>query len=191
MDYFTPQLYWPIKPEAQSYPRLLAWWASENTKHRHLWPGNAAHRVGAGGRGIPASEIVEQIRVTRAQPGATGNVFFSMRSLQNNRGNIAEALKSVYTEPALVPASPWLAKETPAKPQLAWQDKSLRISPAAEAVHLYVVRTRAEGKWTVRIHPVEKAANVVLPFPTVPERIVVTAIDRVGQESEAALAEVK
>jgi uncharacterized lipoprotein YddW (UPF0748 family) len=194
VDYFTPQLYWPIKQEAQSYPRLLAWWAGENTKRRHLWPGNAAHRVGTGARGIPASEIVDQIRATRAQPGATGNVFFSMKPLLHNRGNIGDALKTVYTEPALVPASPWLAKTTPDKPRLTWQDetqRSLRIGQAAEPVRLYVVRSRADGKWTVQIHPVAGEGTLVIPFPVMPERVVVTALDRVGNESEAAFAEVK
>src|SRR5207244_4328658 len=42
VDYFTPQLYWPIEPEKQSYPNLLKWWAKENTKGRHLWIGNNA-----------------------------------------------------------------------------------------------------------------------------------------------------
>ena len=36
VDYFTPQLYWAIAPEKQSYPKLLAWWAGQNEKGRHL-----------------------------------------------------------------------------------------------------------------------------------------------------------
>ena len=32
VDYFTPQLYWPIAQEKQSYPKLLAWWVGENTQ---------------------------------------------------------------------------------------------------------------------------------------------------------------
>ena len=44
VDYFTPQLYWPIEQEKQSYPKLLEWWAGENTKGRHLWPGNIPSR---------------------------------------------------------------------------------------------------------------------------------------------------
>ncbi len=39
-----PQLYWQIEGP-QSYSKLLAWWNSENTKHRYLWPGNGAHSV--------------------------------------------------------------------------------------------------------------------------------------------------
>ncbi|MCD6308230.1 MAG: family 10 glycosylhydrolase, partial [Candidatus Latescibacteria bacterium] len=39
VDYFTPQLYWPIRQIPQSYPVLLSWWARENTRNRNLWPG--------------------------------------------------------------------------------------------------------------------------------------------------------
>ncbi|WP_262506630.1 hypothetical protein [Sphingobacterium sp. T2] len=31
VDYFTPQLYWPIEPPQQSFVSLLKWWESENT----------------------------------------------------------------------------------------------------------------------------------------------------------------
>jgi uncharacterized lipoprotein YddW (UPF0748 family) len=117
VDFFSPQLYWPIKQEKQSYPKLLAWWAEQNPKGRHLWPGLIPSRVTGREKGWPASEIVEQIRITRGQQGATGNVLFSMKSLQRNTGGIADALKAVYAEPALVPASPWLGARPPARPK--------------------------------------------------------------------------
>ena len=108
VDYFTPQLYWPIAREAQSYPKLLAWWASQNPKGRHLWPGNIPSRVTGKEKGWPASEIGEQIRLTRLQTGAGGNVHFSMRVLMANTGGVADVLKELYKTPVPVPASPWL-----------------------------------------------------------------------------------
>ena len=39
VDYYTPQLYWAIAQEKQSFPKLLGWWVGENSKNRHLWPG--------------------------------------------------------------------------------------------------------------------------------------------------------
>ena len=53
----------------QSYPKLLAWWAEQNTKKRHLWPGNIPSRVTGQEKGWPAAEIADQIKATRAQPG--------------------------------------------------------------------------------------------------------------------------
>ena len=82
LDYFTPQLYWPIEQTAQSYPVLLNWWASQNEKGRHLWPGNYTSRVGEeSARAWPPEEIVYQVKATRGQAGATGNVHFSMKAL--------------------------------------------------------------------------------------------------------------
>lgn len=105
VDYFTPQLYWELARTDQSYPKLLAWWAGENTKHRHLWPGNNAGRAVSGGRG--RKELLAQIDITRKQNGAGGNVFFSMKSLQRNK-EVEAALKEAYAQPALIPASDWL-----------------------------------------------------------------------------------
>ncbi len=45
-DYFSPQLYWPIRGD-QSFSSLLSWWDGENVRGRHVWPGIASDRVGA------------------------------------------------------------------------------------------------------------------------------------------------
>jgi uncharacterized lipoprotein YddW (UPF0748 family) len=188
VDYFTPQLYWPIKQEKQSYPRLLAWWVGENKKSRHIWPGNIPSRVTGLERGWPAQEIADQIRTTRAQPGATGNVHFSMKPLLRNTGGVADALKSVYTEPALVPATPWLGTKPPAEPKVAWRDVSgkpaLDIQTASEDVRLLVVRSRHRGKWTIRIH--QTGPRLILRFEERPDAVAVSAIDRNGMESRPA-----
>lgn len=106
VDYLAPQLYWPIDQKEQSFPALLAWWASQGSRGSALWPGIAASRVGfeEGGKGWPAKEIVEQIRRTRAHPGATGHILFSARALLENRAGLAtELLKDVWAEPASLP----------------------------------------------------------------------------------------
>jgi uncharacterized lipoprotein YddW (UPF0748 family) len=100
VDYWTPQLYWVIDKPAQSYPVLLDWWAKENTKGRHLWPGNYTGRHSA-------DEIGRQIDLTRKSGTATGNVHFSMKSLS---GEKFEKLKTKYAEPALIPETPWLGQ---------------------------------------------------------------------------------
>src|ERR1041385_646969 len=45
VDYFSPQLYWPIAPRELSFPALLQWWAAQNSRGRHLWPGIAAFKA--------------------------------------------------------------------------------------------------------------------------------------------------
>src|SRR5690606_16347473 len=75
-DYLAPQLYWPIAQRPQSYATLLRWWPTQNPLHRHLWPGNNASRTMAAD-GWPLDEILDQVRLTRQQPGAGGNIHFS------------------------------------------------------------------------------------------------------------------
>ncbi len=185
-DYYSPQLYWPVGSEKQSFPKLLAWWAGENAKGRHLWPGLYTSRVTGAAKGWPASEVEAQITATRAQPGATGHVHFSMKALANNPGGVADAIKAAYAEPALVPATPWAGLAPPAAPVVAWTDAGLRVAPAGDGVRLVVVRAFAGGAWTTAIRPAGGDGTTV-PFATRPTRVVVTAVDRAGTESEPAV----
>ena len=122
-DYFTPQLYWPIAQTAQSFPVLLNWWAGENVKGRHLWPGAFTSRAYGAEARWPKEEIEYQIRTTRGHAGSTGLIHFSAIYLlgpdaQNENGLASHLRRTVYTEPALVPASPWLGTaDTPATPE--------------------------------------------------------------------------
>jgi uncharacterized lipoprotein YddW (UPF0748 family) len=186
VDYFSPQLYWRIGQEKQSYPKLLAWWAGENTRGRHLWPGNYTSRVTGTAKGWPASEIVEQVKLTRAQKGATGNVHFSMKALLHNNGGVADALKEVYAEPALVPASPWLKEKPPARPEVEWApgQRTLTIRPGGEGVRLYVVRRQTAGGWVLRLLPAGGTRPVTVTFEEAPARVAVSAVGRTGNESE-------
>ena len=46
LDYLTPQIYWQVESKEQPYAKLLEWWAEQNVKQRHLWPGNFTSKVG-------------------------------------------------------------------------------------------------------------------------------------------------
>jgi uncharacterized lipoprotein YddW (UPF0748 family) len=118
-DYFTPQLYWPIKQIPQSYPVLLKYWATNNPSARHFWPGNFTSRTSPSEGNWPSQELVDQINLTRGQAGAGGNVHFSMKAFMEDYNGIATALKQgPYKDPALVPASPWLGNRKPGVPSL-------------------------------------------------------------------------
>lgn len=185
-DYFTPQLYWPIAQEKQSYPKLLAWWAGENKKDRQLWIGNYTSRVTGMEKSWPASEIAEQIKVTRNQKGASGNIHFSMKALMKNAGGVADAIRDVYKEPALVPAIPWDGSSAPAAPKSRGEGSGalvLSIQPGDKTpVRWYVVRSLQDGRWTTQIVPGDKARATIAGIP---QRWHVTAVNRYGQASEA------
>ena len=201
VDYYTPQLYWPIAQTAQSYPTLLAWWVGENVRQRHIWAGNYTNKAGANGEsGWRAEEVLAQIALTRAQPGATGNVHFSGRAFLENPDSLHEKLRAVpYAEPALVPATPWLGAKAPAAPRLTMHPARAVANPSsADTLHTVgKIELHPGGKtrpflWTVRSRPdstsgwttsILAGTTEELPVPAAGGEVVVTAIDRVGNES--------
>ena len=100
-DYLAPQLYWSIEPPAQSFPVLLEWWRAQSTLGRPIWPGLASTRIG---EKRPAKEIADQIALTRKGTSAPGHIHWNMKSLMQNRGGIADLLKTeVYASGGSMP----------------------------------------------------------------------------------------
>ncbi len=185
VDYFTPQLYWPIAQEKQSYPRLLGWWAGENKRGRHLWPGNIPSRVTGTAKGWPAHEIADQIKVTRAQNGASGNVHFSMKPLLRNTGGVADTLAGVYADVALVPACPWLNKTSPAAPAVTTTNREWEVRFAnPDTIRLMIVQHRVAGRWHSTVYTCsDRPQPVRIPRMSSVEELRVSVIDRFGLES--------
>jgi uncharacterized lipoprotein YddW (UPF0748 family) len=187
IDYFAPQLYWPIESPKQSFPLLLQWWARQNAKDRLLVPGLDITRV----RGeLKPAEILNQIRLTRRQSSAAGNVHWNLGSLMRNTA-LAEALsREVYAQPALVPATPWLSRARLPRPSLAGA-MSRRTTEAQfawtlagkEAVARWLVQSRTRGEWRTEILP---ASVLGLRFGSPPDVVAVSAVDRYGNASAPA-----
>jgi uncharacterized lipoprotein YddW (UPF0748 family) len=189
VDYFTPQLYWPIAQEKQSFPKLLDWWAGENKKQRHLWPGLYTSRVTGAEKGWPAREVVDQIEVVRRTEGSDGVIHFSMKALMRNSGGVADAVKLAYAEPALVPGTPWLAgKEPVAKPVVerieAKGKPALRVA-AADGVRFIVTRSLVGESWTTDIRGTAAKGATTVPLPAGAARVLVQVVDRTGRLSDA------
>jgi len=109
-DYFSPQLYWPIYKTDQSFPLLLSWWKSINTKKRHLWVGiNLASKYTE--NKDKASEYSSQIYISRTLLGDDAGVLqFRMSWLLENIGGIKDTwINKVYKKSALVPKTKWVA----------------------------------------------------------------------------------
>jgi uncharacterized lipoprotein YddW (UPF0748 family) len=190
MDYCSPQLYWPIAQEKQSFPKLLDWWAGENKKHRHLWPGLYTSRVTGGTKSWPAQEVVDQIEITRKQPAGSGVVHFSMKAFLKNTGGVADAVKKAYSEAALVPESAWPAEGKAPSPPSVTREKDdgkarFRVK-GAEGTRFVVTRTFVGETWQTDVRGVDSNGECTFWMPTGP--VVVSAIDRVGRESERVLA---
>jgi uncharacterized lipoprotein YddW (UPF0748 family) len=185
LDYLSPQLYWPIDQREQSFPALLQWWSEQNVKHRHLWPGLNAVNVGTKWK---PDEIARQIQIVRKQSGASGEIFYHLRTLPENRA-LADVIRAQYPQPALVPASPWLDSLSPDKPKLTIGESraGLRFEWATsggEPAWLWVLQFRTNEVWTMEILPANQATRTF--FGSQPDVIAVSAVDRVGNESEPA-----
>ncbi len=204
IDYWTPQLYWPTRQIPQSYPVLLGWWARQNTHNRNLWPGLFTSKIKDE---TGALENFSQIMITRGiVPDGPGNVHFSMKALQRNYGGISEILMDgPYKHAALVPPSPWLDDQAPAAPLV-------EIEPKAGNAHInwlhedqgdvnkWVVYVQRGKGWTYQILGSE-IESLILPLtirsedgmtpPEVLNKIAVTAVDRVGNESERTVLSVR
>ncbi len=191
VDYMAPQLYWPIGAKAQSYPVLLKWWGEQNAYGRHVWPGNFTSRAGTR-PDWPASEVVQQVRATRADRTATGNIHFSMRSLMKNQSGIADALsRQLYETTALVPASPWLPGTAPVAPVVSLSASGsapstvcLSAAPrdtAASAPRWWVLRVKRADGWTTEVLPgVVRRWSLGMRIRA--ESVVVSGVDRTGRE---------
>jgi uncharacterized lipoprotein YddW (UPF0748 family) len=116
IDYFAPQLYWPINRMAQSFPVLLGWWQGENTLQRHLWPGIS---VGRDTSAKNVNEILSQVMISRGMlPQSKGIIHWSISSLTGNPNMMKGLMDGPYKQDALVPASPWLDNTPPAAPSV-------------------------------------------------------------------------
>ena len=206
VDYWTPQLYWPIKQVLQSFPVILGWWERENLKGRNLWPGMI---IGRENNEKGADEILNQIMIERGMvPDAPGHAHFSMKAFLRDSSILNASLKNgPYRREALVPPSPWLDNEPPVAPtvEAAVAGDSIRISWShqnVKDVFRWVVYYQYGTRWeytivntgtqnaTLSASRIVKAAargrQAAPPKETkeIVIRIAVSAVDRVGNESE-------
>ncbi len=199
VDYFAPQLYWSIDSYEQSFPVLLKWWTQQNSKHRHLVPGldltktvnsNPETNAERNRQRWPVQEIVNQIRLARKQTGVDGHIHWNMKSLLRNQA-LDDALQlQVYSQPALMPASPWLGNGRPVKPALTVAEASqskLRVtwtSASATNPWLWLVQARNGREWRTEILAGEKMSATWTG--DLPEVVAISAVDRNGNISAAA-----
>ncbi len=115
IDYWTPQLYWPVNQIPQSFPVLLGWWTKENVLHRNLWPGMIISRSRDE---KAADETFNQIMITRGfVPEGPGHILFSMKAFLRDSSVLNGVLKNgPYKKKAITPAFPWLDDIPPATP---------------------------------------------------------------------------
>ncbi len=161
-DYFSPQLYWKIDAPGQPFRPLLNHWIQENKSKRHIWPGLSSSRVGTGEKSYAPEELLGQVEIIRQTPGSTGEIFFSMRSLMEDKRGFADRLKTdLNGTPALIPASPGSSSpapgatpgQSPAGPSQEPGQARTRHSSRARCPTVPVHRLRQTRRPLVRLTP--------------------------------------
>ena len=199
VDYFAPQLYWPIDPPVHSFPALLRWWTEQNTRGRIICPGMESSKVGKpeSEGGWSPQEIVNQIRLARRQSGALGHIHYHIKSLMRNAA-FAELLeRQVYQQPALMPPTPWLGSAQPAKPALtisngeAGSHLEIHWAPSSGSGNawLWLLQTRSGGRWTGEILPTKQTTRVWNSAP--PEVVALSAVNRIGEVSSPTVLQAR
>jgi uncharacterized protein YbbC (DUF1343 family)/uncharacterized lipoprotein YddW (UPF0748 family) len=208
IDYFTPQLYWPVNQIPQSYPVLLGWWSDENKKGRHLWAGMNIGRQ-SGREAI--DETINQIMITRGiLKQNTGHIHWSIGPLVRNPDLLEAIYQGPYQKNALVPTSPWLDRKAPQIPfmKVSIRQDSLDISwnlQHSGDIFRWVLYYKYGDNWDYKLfnkndrsstlpaflmdqarmasdreQPVEEVIQVLTPV----SEIRLTSVDRTGNESD-------
>jgi len=187
VDYLSPQLYWETAKKAQSFPVLLDWWQEQNARHSFIWPGLAAYRIGSTPT-FTADEIAGQIEHTRSSHETSGAIFFSERSLRNDVGRIQNTLRDkVYKTDAIIPRFAWIRVEQIRPPvvtlrrtrqfvRASWRETGKRHA------FWFVVYAKDKTGWSCSVLPA-KERSIALSADRKVEKVIVTSVDRLGNES--------
>jgi hypothetical protein len=136
-------------------------------------------------------EIVRQIRVTRRNAGADGNIHFSARAVTPADHGMGETIRrDVYDTPAVIPESAWIDVESPGSPRAVLvadpDGVRLEIEPTTGAdVRVYAVNVMDGQGWGLELLPGESASMLV---PEDARAVVVRAVGRTGRVSRPVVA---
>lgn len=196
IDYFSPQLYWPINSKRQNFQDLLEWWQSENTLNRHLWPGLNTVEVNAPNK---ATEIVNQLKIAQnvLNKNNLGAIHYSVAGLTNNSEMTAALKNGPYKQKAIIPMCPWL-KSTPLDtPNLQLQNTGNNTvaqwnTTNNSNVFQWVLYSKYGNTWHYDIYP-KQQTNATIPLIKNGENcttLVLKAFDRLGNESQAVVKKI-
>lgn len=203
IDYFSPQLYWTVNAQKLSFPVLLGWWQSENTKNRHLWPGM---NISQGGDDKNVDEVINQIMITRGiTPNSKGAIHWSIAGLIRHEKIRQGLLDGPYQKQAITPVSEWLDDIAPQRPsaKIALVDTTALITwthPEKADVFKWVVYFKYGDKWSYKILTRNEESLTILNAinksatnkeKTMLTAFAVTAVDRSGNESVFVEQQVK
>lgn len=196
VDYFSPQLYWPINSKGQSFPALLKWWQHENTFNRHLWPGLNTVEIKTPDK---VGEIANQITETRQiLLNSKGAIHWSIAGLTKSPAMTNNLKINSYKDPALVPNSSWLKHDIVEMPNLNIAENASSVvanwfSKKPLQVNKWVVFARYGNDWEQTILDKAVVSQVFIKQKNGKSlnALAVKAVDRFSNESDYMAKKVK
>ncbi len=210
VDYCVPQLYWQIGHNAADYETLIKWW-DKHASNRPLFIGEDVERTVKypDPQNPNSNQMPAKFRLHRQMHHVDGTVLWYAKAVADNVGNYGSMLRSVYWKtPALQPLMPFIDDKSPKKPRkvkavwtsdgymLFWQKpKSKKWN---DEVTKFVVYRFANGEKVnladaSKIIAVTADEMIKLPYDNgkTKYQYVVTALDRLSNESKAKKVKVK
>lgn len=210
IDYCVPQLYWEIGNKAADYKTLIEWW-NKYCGNRPLYIGESVERTvkNADLANPSTNQMQAKYNLHSQMKNVDGTVLWYARAVVDDMGNYGSALRTYYWKtPALQPSMPFIDDKAPKKPrkvEAVWTSDGLILFWQApkgngwkDEAAKYVVYRFATGE-SINLEDAKAIVAITdqtllkLPYNTGSEKYtyVVTALDRMSNESKGAKRKVK
>lgn len=210
VDYNIPQIYWQIGHPAADYETLVKWWA-KNTENRPLFIGQSVMNTiqNADPKNPSMNQLPRKMALERAYQTIGGSCQWPASAVVENAGKYRDALVQEYHKyPALVPVFDFMDDKAPGKVRKVkkvWTEDGYMLfwtPPKAKdemdrAVQYVVYRFGDKEKVNIDdasyIVAVTRNNFYKLPYKDGKNkyRYVVTALDRLHNESKSVSKKVK
>ena len=210
VDYNIPQIYWQIGHPAADYETLVKWWA-KNTENRPLFIGQSVMNTKqkADPKNHSMNQLPRKMALERAYQTIGGSCQWPASAVVENAGKYRDALVQEYHKyPALVPVFDFMDDKAPGKVRKVkkvWTEDGYMLfwtPPKAKdemdrAVQYVVYRFGDKEKVNIddasHIVAVTRNNFYKLPYKDGKNkyRYVVTALDRLHNESKSVSKKVK
>ena len=210
VDYLVPQIYWEIGHKAADYACLARWW-SRFAGARPLYIGQDVERTvrAADPASADGDQMEAKLTLQRELRAVQGSCLWYSAAVVRNEGGYATRLQQRYhARPALQPLYPFLDDKAPRAPRklkarwmpdgyyLFWLAPKARQE--ADRAHQYAVYAFKQGE-KIDLSSAEHLVGITrhtlykLPYVNGAEKCVyvVTALDRLHNESKPSKAKVK
>ncbi|MDL2211051.1 family 10 glycosylhydrolase [Bacteroides sp. OttesenSCG-928-M17] len=210
IDYNIPQIYWHVGHPRADYETLIHWWA-RNTENRPLFIGHSVMNTvqNADPENANINQLPRKMALQRSYQTIGGSCQWPASSVIENAGKYKDALMVEYHKyPALVPVFDFIDNKAPGKVRKVknvWTEDGYILfwtEPKAEtemdkAIQYVVYRFENGEKTDINdashIVAITRNAYYKLPYENGKKkyRYVVTALDRLHNESKSVAKKVK